>query len=88
MKIRFGNDIQRLTVRLEPYGHCQNGVKMGTFLGELLRSLPGETAEIILRLIVAAIRLVRAGDDDKAQEDALMKAQEDIKEELDRRKFG
>lgn len=61
---------------------------MGTFLGELLRSLPSETAEIVLRLIVAAIRLVRAGDDSAAQEEALMKAQEDIKDELDRRKFG
>lgn len=44
--------------------------------------------KIISDLALAILRFIQAEDDDTAQEEALMQAQEAIKRELDRRKFG
>lgn len=54
-----------------------------TFFGKL----PKETGEIILKLIGSIFDLIRAGNDEAAQEEALMTIAEHTKEELDRRKF-
>lgn len=44
--------------------------------------------ETAIMLINAAIRIIKAGDDRAAQDEALMRAAEDLKAEMDRRKFG
>ena len=57
-------------------------------IGEILTNLPAQTAGIILQLVSIVIDLIKAGDDQDAQEDALMRGQEAIKKEMDRRRFG
>lgn len=47
-----------------------------------------EVIKLATVLMTVILELLKAGDDDEAQEEALMKGHEAIKRELDRRKFG
>ncbi len=51
-------------------------------------NVPVGVVDIISKLLFAIFGLIKAGDDMDAQEAVLMQAQEDMKAELDRRKFG
>lgn len=42
----------------------------------------------VVELLGAIVKLIQAGEDEAAQTEALYEAQEAIKRELDRRKFG
>lgn len=53
-----------------------------------LKGIPPGAVEIITALVGLIIELIRAGGNDAAQEEALMTAQEEIKRQLDKRKFG
>lgn len=57
-------------------------------IGDVLTNLPAQTAGIILQLVSLVIDLIKAGDNEDAQEEALMRGQEAIKKEIDRRRFG
>jgi len=57
-------------------------------IGDILTNLPAQTAGIILQLVSLVIDLIKAGDNEDAQEEALMRGQEAIKKEIDRRRFG
>lgn len=50
--------------------------------------VPSDALGTVLFLVNAIVRVVQAGADAKAREDALMKAAEDLKAEMDRLKFG
>ena len=54
----------------------------------LLSDIPAEVVRPVAVLIGGIIRVVRAGDDPRAREDALMRTAEDLKAELDNQKFG
>lgn len=55
---------------------------------EDILNLPAQTAGIILQLISVLVDLIKAGDNEDAQEEALMRGQEVFKKEVDRRRFG
>jgi len=50
--------------------------------------IPPEVVPAVWSLVGAIARLVKAGSDPKAREEALMAAAEDVKAELDRVRFG
>ena len=54
----------------------------------LLKDVPAGVVDIVVELIGLIIKFVKAGDDEAAQEAVLMDAQEKIKAEMDRRRFG
>lgn len=60
---------------------------MSTIL-DAFGKLPTDVVSIAAQLIGTFVKLVQAGDDEQAQEEALMEAQEALKAEMDRRKFG
>ncbi len=53
----------------------------------LLENIPAAAISPVLALIHAIIRVIQAGDNDKAREEALMLAAEDLKAELDKQRF-
>lgn len=54
----------------------------------ILEEIPMGAISPILALINAIVRIVKAGDDDAKQQEALMLAAEDMKLELDKKRFG
>ncbi len=50
-------------------------------------SIPPEAVPAVWALVGAIARLVKAGSDSKAREEALMQTAEDVKAELDRVRF-
>lgn len=54
----------------------------------ILEDIPAGAVSGVLTLLGAMVRLIRAGDDGKAREAALMQAAEDLKALLDRERFG
>lgn len=48
----------------------------------------GPAIDTIVALLGAVVKLLQSPDDEAAQTEALMAAEEAIKRELDRRKFG
>ena len=55
---------------------------------ETLEGIPVEAVAPVLTLVNAIARIVAAGSDAEARENAIMKAAEDLKAEIDRAKFG
>jgi hypothetical protein len=51
-------------------------------------SVPAEVVAVVSSLLGIGHKLLQAGDDKERQDEALMEAQEVIKEALDRRAFG
>lgn len=54
----------------------------------ILSDIPAEVVRPVAALVGGIIRVVRAGDDPRARQDALMRTQEDLKAELDNQRFG
>ncbi len=54
----------------------------------LLENIPAGAADLVVELLSAAFKLVRAADNEEAQEEAAMEAAEATKKFLDRKKFG
>ena len=54
----------------------------------ILEDIPAGLVSPVLALVNAIFRLARAGDDEAKQIEALMVAAEDMKFELDKKRFG
>ena len=57
-------------------------------LSSVIPNIPQPAVEIVMALLAIIFRLVQAGGDEAAQEEALMSAPEEAKRIMDKKRFG
>lgn len=57
-------------------------------LSAYIPQVPPGALDIVMALLGIIFRLINSGGDEKAQEEALMSAQEEAKRLMDKRRFG